>query len=169
MFFKKKKNPNSDAFANTTPIQQVAQPQPQQTSSADEEISASDLLEFLDHTNDNEVKTKTYILLAMYHHNGTNGAPKDLDKAVFYAEKAIKCDDKNPIAHYYAGCYLLEKALKASNNDDIVRAIISLVIAHLKGNKDAYNILSDVAKTDLFNGVNTADELIDLFIKAAQE
>ncbi len=170
MFFKKKKNPNSNAFANTTPNQPTPQPQaqPQPTNSSTEnEITVSQLLEFLNHAKDNDIKAKSYILLAMFYHDGTNGAVKDIDKAVFYAEKATECEEDNHNAHFYAGFYLLEKALKATDgNEDVIKAILRLILAHSKGSEEAYKVLEDVAKSDLFNGVNTADELIELFLKA---
>ena len=177
MFFKKKKNPNSDAFASTAPAQPTPQPQsqpqpqpqPQQNKSSDEEMTVSQLIEFLPHAKDNSLKAKTYVLLAIYHHDGTNGAVKDLEKAVFYAEKAVECDEDNNATHFYLGSYLLHKALAANNNDDIIKAIFRLILAHSKGNKDAYDVLGDVAKGNLFKNVSTADELINLFLNAIKK
>ncbi len=171
MFFKKKKNPNSDFItsANATtpqPTTQPTAPPPSNTqSSSDDELTIGKLLTAVDYIDDPVMKSKAYMLMGDYYYKGTNGAVQDTDKALEYYKLSIDTDKNNVDAAAVYGSLMYIEGVKVNDTDKISTGILNLILAYNKGNKLAASTLNTIAKSDMFKDVNTADELIAYLLK----
>ncbi len=171
MFFKKKKNPNSDFLATTpAPQPQAATPQPapqpnNTQSTSDNELTLAKLLAVVDQMEDPAIKSKTYMLIGHYYYQGTNGAPKDEDKALQYLQLSIDTNSKNAEALFEYGSIYYIRGLKNSDTKEMAKGLTNLIFAYNNGSQAAYETLGTIAKTNLFPDVNTADELIAYLLK----
>ena len=108
------------------------------TEGARKDLTIAELTQVLENTTDDKLKTKIYYLLGSYYHDGTNGATKDIVKAIECMQKSVELDKENAELHFSLGYYMLEKvSCEPENTNGLIDAVLRLVIAYRKGSKRA--------------------------------